>query len=333
MKNINVNFDKRMELVFGLLYSEHKLSGFGDNSFFNDSIEPYCSEFVEIYKKHASNELRNYIKNNGFDTYNRIVEIVYSLDDNYNIKQNDYIKNIKLKNKNFDENKIHNLLINFTNNSDYNNFYNKHYNILKNIKKNYISIMKKYTQFDGVDLKEFYGEDKFNINVVLFNFCNGSFGYCNGNDIYNIRNVHNFSEDKSKVELGRDNIPNFYHECSHPYINPLGNKYFKELNIDNVINECKENGLQTSYYNKITIINEYTVRAVQLYFVKKYMETDYYERHLNNQKQLGYNHIEEIINLFERKNDYYTFEEFYKNEIVNFFINFNNKKECKNIIL
>lgn len=70
-------------------------------------------------------------------------------------------------------------------------------------------------------------------------------------------------------EISNKVINTCIHEFSHSYVNPLGYKYFKDVNIDNLFNEAKSNGLQNSYYDKYSFINEYVVRAVQVYFSEK----------------------------------------------------------------
>ena len=62
------------------------------------------------------------------------------------------------------------------------------------------------------------------------------------------------------------------------------------------------------------------IRSASLYLCSKY----YYDEKINiiidYDKKNGFVHYEEIIKLFELKDNYPTFEEFYKNEIVPFFM-------------
>ena len=57
------------------------------------------------------------------------------------------------------------------------------------------------------------------------------------------------------------------------------------------------------------------------------MEKDYIERQIFYHKSRGYVYIEEVINLLNNKDSYSNFEEFYKNEIVPYFIELNDKIE------
>lgn len=57
------------------------------------------------------------------------------------------------------------------------------------------------------------------------------------------------------------------------------------------------------------------------------MEEEYVKRQIYYHKQRGYTYIEEIIILLNDKDNYSTFEEFYKNEIVPFFKELNERLE------
>ena len=124
-------------------------------------------------------------------------------------------------------------------------------------------------------------------------------------------------------EVSNKVINTCIHEFSHSYVNPLGYKYFKDVNIDNLFNEAKSHGLQNCYYDKYSFINEYVVRAVQVYFSEKFMEPDYVLRNIKYHQNMGYIYIEQIKNLFYKKDEYENFELFYKNEIVKYFKNLN----------
>ena len=97
----------------------------------------------------------------------------------------------------------------------------------------------------------------------------------------------------------------------------------KNVNIDDLFNEAKSHGLQNCYYDKYSFINEYVVRAIQVYFSEKFMEPDYVLRNIKYHQNIGYIYIEQIKNLFYKKDEYENFELFYKNEIVKYFKNLN----------
>ena len=53
------------------------------------------------------------------------------------------------------------------------------------------------------------------------------------------------------------------------------------------------------------------------------MEPDYVLRNIKYHQNIGYIYIEQIKNLFYKKDEYENFELFYKNEIVKYFKNLN----------
>ena len=125
-----------------------------------------------------------------------------------------------------------------------------------------------------------------------------------------------------------------YQDCctifvpEHPVIYPTLDKcieYEQHFDYESLINEALKNGLQNCYNNWITLINEYMVRAVQIFLDIDIMEKDYIKQLILNHQKIGYIHIEEIINLLKNKNNYNNFKEFYKKEIVNYFIELNNR--------
>ena len=299
---IKINFDKRIELIFGLLYCAYK-DGYVNEDygkyFFLKSDSDYYKKFYKLYKANITNEFLSYIKNYGFDTYNRTIEIALSLNNNYCIEEDNYIKEIEKNNSNFNKEKLQNLLKEFVVKSNYEEFYNSN------------------KEYDSKILSDFYGYSMGKNEIKLFNFVNGSFGYNKKDLVISLNSVNDEKEVSNKV------INTCIHEFSHSYVNPLGYKYFKNVNIDNLFNEAKSHGLQNCYYDKYYFINEYVVRAIQVYFSEKFMEPDYVLRNIKYHQNIGYIYIEQIKNLFYKKDEYENFELFYKNEIVKYFKNLN----------
>ncbi len=322
---LNISFNKNIELIFGLMYSVNKDYGLEPKSLFGDTIPSYCKEFYDLYKENIDLELIEYIRNGGLDTYNRSAEIALSLDSNYTIIEDEYIKRIKRSNPNFNKEKLERLLKSFVKRSNYNNFYLQHIDFYNNLINKYRNALNKFVNFDESLLVNFYGYKKGKMSIVLYNFTQGSFGYHNSTDIINIRCVQNISKDENNIEFSSNSIINCFHEFSHPYINPLGYKYFKDIDLSNLFKEAKISGLQSCYNNNLTLINEYVVRAIQIYLGNKYMDKDYMKKHIEGNKSIGYKYIEDVVKLFDKKEKYSNFEEFYKNEIVVFFIKLNEK--------
>lgn len=317
---MNIRFDKKIELFLGLLYSINLDYNIGPTGYFKETIPSYCKDFYSLYKKYASDELIDYIKNGGMDTYNRTVEIAISLDDHYAIIETDEIKNIEKTNLFFNREILERLIKEFVEKSSYEKFFDNYKNAFDHVINKYRASLNKYVVFNEEIMAEFYGQKK-NMQIILINFINGSFGLENNDSIINVQCVR--TNNNQEVEFGTRIVSTSFHEFSHPYINPLGYKYFGNIDLHNLVIDSINNGLERCYGKTTTIINEYVVRAVQVYLCRIYMENDYILRELARHKNLGFNHIEDIIDLLEQKKKYTLFEDFYKNEIVPYFINLN----------
>ena len=321
---IKITFNKYIELLFGLQYcvfkSENNIYGL-DSNYFRDSIPSYCQDFYELYQKNISKDFIIYIKNGGLDTYNRTLDIALSINENYEISYNEKIKRIEENNPNFSFSQLKIFLKDFTNNANYEQFYASHKEIHNLVIKKFNEALNKYIVFDNKILTDFYGYSIGKLEIVLTNFINGSFGY----DNLAICQIKNISDKENDLKISSRIINVCFHEFSHLYLNPLGQEYFQNIDLSNVFNEALKNGLQNCYNNWITLINEYMVRAVQIFLDIDIMEKDYIKQLILNHQKIGYIHIEEIINLLKNKNNYNNFKEFYKKEIVNYFIKLNNR--------
>ena len=326
---INISFDKRIELLFGLQYCLVK-EGLMDYDSTVMTNKEYCDDFYNMYKKYANEEFIDYIKNGGFDTYNRTLELAFSLDKNYNIIDNEYTDKIEKNNSNFNKEKFNRLVNEFVIKSGYEEFYLSHKPYYDKVIEIFKENLNKFITFDEKMITDFYGFKLGNMKINIFNFSNGSFGANFNNELIYVANVYPPKKEDELVYIPNGIINTLFHEYSHSYCNPLGYKYFNEESIKNIEEESRENGLENCY-NGITVINEYMVRAVQEYLSKKYLPKEYYniEKRINWHKERGYIHINDIINLLDLKDDYESFEDFYKEQIVSYFNELNNVKLMK----
>ena len=85
---MNIGFDKRLELLYGILYCVNKdMNNTLHPGLFIEEIPSYCNEFYEIYKKGINDEFIELIKNKGINSsWAAPAIIALSLDKNYNIK-------------------------------------------------------------------------------------------------------------------------------------------------------------------------------------------------------------------------------------------------------
>lgn len=289
---VDIVFNKNVELIFGLLYCVNKDYGIEPSNLFIDTIPFYCKEFYDLYQKNIDKEFVEYIKNGGLDTFNRSVEIALAIDDNYNIVEDEYLKKIKQNNPNFDKTILEKLLKSFVNRSHYDEFYEQHESFYQYLIDQYKKALSKYVEFDESLLNRFYGYSKGKMKIILYNFTQCSFGYCTSKELINVRCVQNVGKDENHIEFSSNVLINCFHEFSHSFINPLGYQYFKNVDMSNLLEDAKKNGLPSYYNDAIVVINEYVVRAVQIYLGKKYMENEYMKRHINNNKKIGYKYVE-----------------------------------------
>lgn len=65
---MEIGFDKRIELLYGLQYcveKDYPQTLYPEGGFFNDTLPSYMDAFYQKYKRHASEELINYIRMGG----------------------------------------------------------------------------------------------------------------------------------------------------------------------------------------------------------------------------------------------------------------------------
>ena len=123
---MKIYYDKRVELIFGLFYSAYKERYVPENYgkyFFIESDFDYYRDFFILYQNNVSKELKEYIKQMGLDTYERTLHIALSLNENYKVIEDFYIKKIRENNKNFDANKLSFFLRQFVEKADFDNWY------------------------------------------------------------------------------------------------------------------------------------------------------------------------------------------------------------------
>ena len=317
---MNIEFDKRINLILGLqCYVNNKYNC--EWPWVRSTYPKYDDEFLKLCDNYLSNEFEEYIKNGGLDSYSRTIRIALSLNDKYEVTDNDNIKQIKKMNEQFNSNLLSKYLQEFVNNSNYDLFYDSTLDERNMLINKMDQAINAYTTITPSMIEDFYGFSKGTMKIILANFSRGSYGETTSEGSIYVAGLNSYKDDKFEPYI----IGTLCHEFSHPYMNPLGYKYFKDIKLDYLYNNSKENGLQECYDNATVVINEYMVRAVQIYLPSKYFEKEITKKIIERHKSIGFPFVEEIIELFKLKDNYPSFEEFYKNEIVNYFINLNER--------
>lgn len=314
---MEIKYDKRIDLILGLIYSVNNENNCNFN-WVTSMMREYGEEFYELYKKNITPEFKEYIMNFGLDSYDRCIYIALSLNENYEIENNKDIEEIVKYNQNFNSKDLSKFIKEFVDKIDYENLFRKY----ENNRRNYIKEFEEMIDTKGESItgiiESFYGYSKGKMNIILAPFSRGNYGIKFNNEIYYI----------SEVIVNKNNWPYtlslLFHEFSHPYINELGEKYFCDINIDELLKYSKDNNLGECYDDAITLINEYVVRVVQIILSRDFYDNEILFKHISDHKNEGFIFIENLIQVFNNKDNYDTFEEFYKNEIVEYFIKLEN---------
>lgn len=322
---MNIGFDKRLELLYGIIYCVNKdMDNTLHPGLFIEEMPSYCNEFYEIYKKEINEELIELIKNHGINSsWAAPAIIALSLDEKYNIIENDTLYEMVVKNNNYyDKEIIERNIKEFVEKSNYEEFYNNHKQFYNNIIQSYKESM---NDFNENIIEDFYRYKIGDMKINLYNFTTGSSGFLINNTQYYNQRVDNINDDENNFKF-KNKINTIFHEFSHPYIAPLVKKYCSNIYLDNLFEETKENGLKTDVYQTLkanTIWDEYIVRSIALYLQSKYDSKENMEKRIEIEKKNGFIHVEEISKLFDSKDNYNNFEEFFKDELIPFIVELN----------
>ena len=97
--------------------------------------------------------------------------------------------------------------------------------------------------------------------------------------------------------------------------------------------EVKKSESYTNAYQELTqsykILHEYIVRSIALFLQKKYDSKENIENRIEKEKKNGFIHVDEIASIMDNRNKYNKFEEFFKNELIPYFIQLNNNMKTK----
>lgn len=261
------------------------------------------------------------------DTYNRTIELALSFDETYHISNTEYIAYIEKRTPQFNKRFLEEELREFVNTMDYDGFWEEKRELLCRAERAYGAALNGKAEFGEQTFIDFYGYKQGEFRVILYNFALGGYGMNVGEFIINAQGFRGINDNENDIQVrSRSCIITCLHEFSHPYMNPLGEKYFKNTDLTEFYREAKENGLSSCYNNPIVLINEYMVRAVQFYLGRNFLDPDDIAPMIDWHKtRLGYRHIEEVMALFDLRVNYKSFKDFYKNEVVKYFA----KRETK----
>lgn len=155
-----------------------------------------------------------------------------------------------------------------------------------------------------------------NSHIVVSLLFNGGFGPSYKGESYCLRGV---GFENGKYILSGDHLKqNFFHEASHPLVNPLIDKYYEDFKFDEaLLKEAINKGLPPCYSSLKTLLYEYFVRVNENYLVKKYISKERYLNSIAWVKSIGFIYIEELIGVLEKSKSFYNnYEEVLVHELL-----------------
>lgn len=320
---MNVCFDRRTELIFGIQYCfnrDYPEIIYPGTCFFFDSMPSYCDRFYQMYGKGITPEFEEYIRSGGLDSYGRTVDIVLSMNSDYQVSDTPEVRAIAKANPLFNLEKLNAFLKEFTDKAEYEGFCDLNQQVYDIAASAYMEVLNaNETSIDRV-LEDFYGYSLGEMKVILCSFISGCFGMQREGELINVSKYKNIGDENSPQTDPRFIIISCLHEFSHPYVNPMTEKYLSNTELTNFFEDSQTKGLDGCYNNQFCLVNEYLIRAIQFYFAKSFIPEEslspLIEWHISG---MGYTHLENLMLLLNKRSEYSSFEEFYAAEIVEFF--------------
>ena len=166
-------------------------------------------------------------------------------------------------------------------------------------------------------IEDFYGKEQNSYNFIVSGLMVGNFG------IHFVNN-ENMSVDIFSV-FCPDNIEDvlsagiIFHELSHPFINPLTEKYHNKVekysDAYEWLKKYKLPDYRSGYGDWEECINEHFVRASVIHLLSKCGLNEDSDRFLENDLYLGYKYIPKILERYDyydnNREKYRTFDDFY----------------------
>lgn len=216
------------------------------------------------------------------------------------------------------------LLKDFAKVTDYKYFF-------ENIKKYYLKPINYFN--DHYDLEniimevnKFYGYHENSYHIIWTDLQKGSYGI-HFNDfeklkifsVYTMNGCSDFTEKRLETACGAFSLNVIIHEFSHPYVNPLTERYSKEVNeykeAYDMLSPYRLPGILSGYGDWTECVNEHIVRAISIHISKKLRTSEGEQWHYNKSYNAGYRYLPlllEKLNYYDANRDkYVTFGNFY----------------------
>ncbi len=327
MKIINVQINPYLEFMNSLLltrrYNEMTKPFIGYGLMVEDENK-YTLAIKNFLKPYANHPI--YIKieeliPNGF-TFSRPVELMLSLGDSEDFSEQYELSELCIEycggRDTIDD--LLKQLKAFWDRTGYPDFFESVKYVYDPIVRRVAESLSEYAFVDVIENE--YGQSQNSYNYILSSLMKGNFGICFYNqytgksDLFSVFSTDDYSLSPAVL----------FHEYSHPFINPLTNKYYDlaQRYIDSYekLKHYKLPDYQSGYSDFKECINEHLVRAMSIHLLKKINQTELANKLLNNDLYCGYKFIPQILERYDyydmNRDKYDTFEQFYPKLLVAF---------------
>ena len=320
MKQINVQVNPNLEFMNSILLTSNynqitkQYIGYG---LMTEDVNEYTTRIRHFFEKHLNDPIYTYIESlipNGF-TFSRPVELMLSLGN-----RTDFVMQHSLSDLCIEYcgglsaiQKLFHMLKNFERKIDYFTFFEKAKSYYDPIVKKANSIVNKYPYISLLENQ--YGTEQDSYNYIISSLMVGNFGISFVDNrtlkasIFSVYATDDFSMSPAIL----------LHEFSHPFINPLTDKYMDAVkeyeSTYELLKQYKLSGYQSGYGDWIECVNEHLVRAMVIHLLRKCGLLDMANMMLNNDLRLGYKYMPFILKQYfyfdNNRNIYPDFESFY----------------------
>ncbi len=320
MKHINVQLNPNLEFMNSILLTSRyneittKHIGYG---LMTSVVNEYTSHVRCFFEKHLGDPVYSFIENlimNGF-TFSRPVELMLSLGNNRDFVMQYPLSDLCVKYcgglQTIDN--LLRMLRDFERKTGYFSFFDEvkcYYNPdIDKVKE----VVNKYPYVSMLE-KEF-GKEQDSYNYVITSLMVGNYGISFAEEspqktsLFSVFTTDDFSISPSIL----------LHEFSHPFINPLTEKYAdivkEHEDAYELLKPYKLPGFRSGYGGWDECVDEHFVRAMVIHLLRKCGLTDTAAQMLDNDMYLGYKYIPFILEQYEyydsNRNVYPDFDSFY----------------------
>ena len=319
---MNVSFDKRLELIFGLNYCVFRKHNIESN-WVGQNDKVYNDKFYEMFEKGITPLLETFVLRGGFSERNICADIALHLDDDYNFINTDEL------NRKYNYQMLSELIKDFVAKSNYEDFYEKNKDYYESLSLKYKVALNIVYIFKPEMIEQFFGYSLGKPSIKLLNFTKKSYNIKRNEQI---TFVNGFEKKMQSKNLRFDDmlIMDFIHQYIHAYIDEYGRKFLKGLDLSNIVKEARKNNMKDEFSTDISFINESIAKAIKIMIVEKYFSQGYALKEIEKANNSGYIYTEELIKMLTTKNSYPSFDIFYLNVISTYFKDLNMKLEEEN---